>query len=223
MEPTSAASIRPTDEDERLAREGLEALARPANSGALLIQFPISFKNTSLNREYVEVCCGSSSSIRAWSKCGIRVGTIPRLSSSFAQNDVAFCNIDQPLIGRSLEPTEHVTSSIGYVRMHGRNYDQWFESDSRDDRYNYLYNGSGTRRMERTKFSASRLGLAYDLCSRQQSLRSQSWSQRPTTKKICCRGQRVKAPEVLFKKYPELKQIADPLSEPASQDFSLLA
>src|ERR1700682_3844495 len=45
MEPTSAASIRPNDLDERLARGGL---------GALLIQFPISFKNTSLNREYLE-------------------------------------------------------------------------------------------------------------------------------------------------------------------------
>jgi uncharacterized protein YecE (DUF72 family) len=55
MEPTSAASIRPNDEDERLAREGLEALAATGKFGALLIRFPVSFKNTSLNREYVEV------------------------------------------------------------------------------------------------------------------------------------------------------------------------
>jgi uncharacterized protein YecE (DUF72 family) len=32
-----------------------------------------------------------------------------------------------------------VTSTIGYVRLHGRNYEQWFDSDSRNDRYNYLY------------------------------------------------------------------------------------
>ena len=54
MEPTSAASIRPNDEDEALAREGLEALAGEGKLGALLIQFPVSFKNTSLNREYLE-------------------------------------------------------------------------------------------------------------------------------------------------------------------------
>src|SRR5207302_11298056 len=54
MEPTSAASIRPNDEDERLAREGLEALAATGKFGVLLIQFPVSFKNTSLNREYLE-------------------------------------------------------------------------------------------------------------------------------------------------------------------------
>ena len=54
MEPTSAASIRPNDVDERLAREGLDSLANEGKLGALLIQFPVSFKNTSLNREYLE-------------------------------------------------------------------------------------------------------------------------------------------------------------------------
>ena len=38
--PTSAASIRQNDEDEMLAREGLEALAATGKFGALLIQFP---------------------------------------------------------------------------------------------------------------------------------------------------------------------------------------
>ncbi|MGC2196903.1 MAG: DUF72 domain-containing protein, partial [Terriglobales bacterium] len=50
--------------------------------------------------------------------------------------------IDQPTIGRSLAPTEHVTSKLGYVRLHGRNYKDWFNSDDRNDRYNYLYSES---------------------------------------------------------------------------------
>ena len=54
MEPTSAATIKPNDEDERLAREGLDALASTGKLGALLIQFPVSYKNTLLNREYLE-------------------------------------------------------------------------------------------------------------------------------------------------------------------------
>ena len=54
LEPTSAASIRPTDEDESRTREGLDALANEGRLGALLIQFPVSFKNTSLNREYLD-------------------------------------------------------------------------------------------------------------------------------------------------------------------------
>ena len=54
LEPTSAASIRPTDEDESRTREGLDAIANEGRLGALLIQFPVSFKNTSLNREYLD-------------------------------------------------------------------------------------------------------------------------------------------------------------------------
>ena len=42
MEPTSAATIRPTDEDESKTREGLDALADEGRLGALLIQFPVS-------------------------------------------------------------------------------------------------------------------------------------------------------------------------------------
>ena len=52
-------------------------------------------------------------------------------------------------MGRSLAPTEHVTSPVGYVRLHGRNYKEWFEADNRDDRYNYLYTKSESARLER--------------------------------------------------------------------------
>jgi len=32
------------------------------------------------------------------------------------------------------------TSQVGYVRLHGRNYENWFrEKAVRDERYNYLY------------------------------------------------------------------------------------
>jgi uncharacterized protein YecE (DUF72 family) len=54
MEATSAASIHTNVEDEVRAREGLDALASEGKLGALLIQFPASFKNTALNREYLE-------------------------------------------------------------------------------------------------------------------------------------------------------------------------
>src|SRR5712675_2706820 len=54
MGPTSAATIRPIDEDEARTREGLDVLANEGRLGALLIQFPVSFKNTSLNREYLD-------------------------------------------------------------------------------------------------------------------------------------------------------------------------
>src|SRR2546426_5398138 len=139
MEPTSAASIRPNDEDEALAREGLEALAGEGKLGALLIQFPVSFKNTSLNREYLEKLLRQFIEYPRVIEVRHDSWNNPETIANFMKRNISFCNIDQPLIGRALQPTEHVTSQLGYVRLHGRNYDQWFDAEKAADRYNYLY------------------------------------------------------------------------------------
>src|SRR5205814_752770 len=53
---------------------------------------------------------------------------------------VGFVNIDQPLYHNSIGPSTHVTSHVGYVRVHGRNYKEWFrEKAGVEQRYNYLY------------------------------------------------------------------------------------
>src|SRR5438874_7999714 len=54
VEATSAATIRPAAEDEQLAKEGLDAIAGEGKLGALLAQFPVSFKNEEANREYLD-------------------------------------------------------------------------------------------------------------------------------------------------------------------------
>ena len=141
MEPTSAASIRPTDEDEAKAREGLDALAGEGKLGALLIQFPVSFKNTSLNREYLERLLRQFIEYPRVVEVRHDSWDNEETLASFAREDVAFCNIDQPVIGKSIAPTEHVTSKLGYVRLHGRNYETWFANTGGVEmRYDYLYN-----------------------------------------------------------------------------------
>ena len=51
-----------------------------------------------------------------------------------------FTNIDQPIFAKSIRPSALSTSSTGYVRLHGRNYQNWFrEGGASAERYNYLY------------------------------------------------------------------------------------
>lgn len=214
MEPTSAASIEPNDEDERLAREGLEALASTGKFGALLIQFPISFKNTSLNREYVEVLLRQFIEYPRVLEVRHSSWDNPETLNSFTQNNVAFCNIDQPLIGKSIEPTEYVTSGIGYVRMHGRNYDQWFESENRDDRYNYLYKEPElTGWKEKIERIAKKAEVTYVVANNHFEAKA---GVNALQLKHMLTGQRVRAPQPLLSHYPELKSIADPLPDASS-------
>ncbi|HEV2729483.1 MAG TPA: DUF72 domain-containing protein [Terriglobales bacterium] len=222
MEPTSAASIRPNDEDEQLAREGLEALAGEGRLGALLVQFPVSFKNTSLNREYVEQLARQFIEYPRVVEVRHDSWDNPETINYFTQRNVAFCNIDQPLIGRSMGATEHVTSPLGYVRLHGRNYDQWFEAEKPHDRYNYLYSEaelSGWK--EKIEHIAHKAEVTYVVANNHFEAKS---GVNALQIKYMVTGTRVHAPEPLLTHYPDLKRIADPLFEStSSSDLPLLA
>jgi uncharacterized protein YecE (DUF72 family) len=221
LEPTSAASIRPTDEDEFRTREGLDALASEGRLGALLVQFPVSFKNTSLNREYLDRLLRQFIEYPRVVEVRHSSWNDAETLAGFAQKNVGFCNIDQPLLGRSLAPTEHVTGAIGYVRLHGRNYEQWFDSDNRNDRYNYLYSApelAGWK--ERIENVAERALTTYVITNNHFESKA---GVAALELKAMITGRRVLAPPTLIQKYPELRKIADPAEDSGGGQLSLLA
>ena len=222
MEPTSAATIRPNDEDEKLAREGLDALASAGKLGALLIQFPVSYKNTSLNREYLESLLRQFIEFPRVVEVRHESWNNPETLSYFTERSVAFCNIDQPLIGRSLGATEHVTSPVGYVRLHGRNYDQWFEAEKSADRYNYFYSEAELAGWkEKIERIAKKAEVTYVVANNHFEAKA---GVNALQLRHMLSGERVKATETLLKHYPELKTIADPIADEASDpNLSLLA
>jgi uncharacterized protein YecE (DUF72 family) len=218
MEPTSAATIRPTDEEEIRTREGLDALAGEGKLGALLIQFPVSFKNTSLNREYLDRLLRQFIEYPRVVEVRDSSWNNAETLASFAQKNVAFCNIDQPVLGRSLAPTEHVTAPPAYVRLHGRNYEHWFadqgfadqrsDSDNRNDCYNYLYSQqelAGWK--DRIASVAQRAETTYVITNNHFESKA---GVNALELKAMVSGKRVLAPRTLIEKYPELRKIADP-------------
>jgi uncharacterized protein YecE (DUF72 family) len=219
MEPTSAASIRPNDEDERMAREGLDSLASEGKLGALLIQFPVSFKNTSLNREYLEQLLRQFIEYPRVVEVRHESWNRPETIAEFMRSNVGFCNIDQPLLGQSLSPTEHVTSGVGYVRLHGRNYDQWFDGDNRDDRYNYLYKPAELEKWkDKVEIIASKAETTYVIANNHFQAKA---AVNALELKYLLGGKKVAAPETLVRSYPELKGIVE--VEDAGGNYSLLA
>ena len=139
VESTSAATIKPGPNDEADARAGLSALAEEGKLGALLMQFPISFKNTPENREYLDGL------IHRWQQFPLALEVRHESWNSeevlryLMENKVGLCNLDQPLLGRAVRPGSQVTSPLAYVRLHGRNYEKWFTHQHPHERYDYLY------------------------------------------------------------------------------------
>jgi uncharacterized protein YecE (DUF72 family) len=211
MEPTSAASIRPNDKDERLAREGLDSLASEGKLGALLIQFPVSYKNTSLNREYLEQLLRQFIEFPRVVEVRHESWNNPETLAEFMRHNVGFCNIDQPLLGRSLAPTEHVTSGVGYVRLHGRNYEHRFDDgsggDNRDDRYNYLYKPAELEKWkQKVEIIAQRTESTYVIANNHFQAKA---AVNALELRHLLEGRKVLAPELLVKSYPALKEVVE--------------
>jgi uncharacterized protein YecE (DUF72 family) len=131
---------KPAPNDEKDFKDGIAPLVEAGRLGAVLIQFPWSFKSSPENREYL---IGLQKRFHEYPLV-VEVRHASWLDEQIldllGELGVGICNIDQPLFHRSVRPAAHVTGAIGYVRLHGRNYKQWFskQADVRE-RYDHLY------------------------------------------------------------------------------------
>jgi len=124
-------------------KDALSPLEQAGKMGVLLVQFPWRFKKDKKNiKHLLEVtsqfdCFTTVVEFR-------HASWMDRMALDLLRDtSLAFANIDQPVIGRSIPLTAHVTAPVTYLRLHGRNYKTWFAKDSgRDARYDYLYSES---------------------------------------------------------------------------------
>jgi uncharacterized protein YecE (DUF72 family) len=130
------------DEDERAVREGFDVLRDADKLGAVLLQFPFSFHRTDENTDYMKKLLKRFADYPLAVEVRHASWNDKRFYAMLHERGVGFCNIDQPVIGRSLKPSERATGHVAYVRLHGRRYDSWFSDDPavpQSERYNYLY------------------------------------------------------------------------------------
>jgi uncharacterized protein YecE (DUF72 family) len=129
-----------TNEDERAFREGMEPLLAAGKLGAVLIQFPWSFKNNGDERAYLTQLVERFKDYPLVVELRHESWNNPRILQTLEDLNVGLCDIDQPQFANSIKPSAEVTSSIGYVRLHGRNYQNWFREEANVvERYDYLY------------------------------------------------------------------------------------
>ena len=126
--------------DEQAFKQALVPLMDGELLGGLLLQFPWSFKNDPENRDYLSKLLDRFVGYPLVVEIRHASWNDRAFFDFLTEKSIAFCNIDQPQIGRSIAPSNRTTGPIGYVRLHGRNYQDWFREDAgRDARYDYLY------------------------------------------------------------------------------------
>ena len=205
-----------TAADVELVRAGFDILQNANRLGAMLLQFPFSFHKTPettkrlnlLLDQFVDYPLVVEVRHSSWAK--------KEFYDLLHRRGVGFCNIDQPVIGRSLVPSERVTSPIGYIRLHGRRYDTWFSDDPDSppsERYNYLYSAAElepwAKRIEHVAETADKTFVVTNNHFQAKGIVNALELMNLLS------GQKVKVPEQLRSHYPQLEPIADtPAKEP---------
>jgi uncharacterized protein YecE (DUF72 family) len=126
--------------DRQTFLDGIAPLLESGKFGVLLFQFPWSFRNTVENRDYVARLREQFSECAVVLEVRHSTWSDPGTLDMLAELDIGLCNIDQPLFQKSIAPAAIATSAVGYIRLHGRNYQSWFTENKHSwERYDYLY------------------------------------------------------------------------------------
>lgn len=131
------AAVSP--EDVELFNRSLEPLYESGKLGALLAQFPPSFKNDSKGQQRLKAVMNTFGKYRLTVELRHRSWSDDENTARLLKgNNVTWVRIDEPKFQSSIAEDVPVTSDMAYFRFHGRNKEMWWKGDS-ETRYKYLY------------------------------------------------------------------------------------
>ena len=151
---------RPTDADLDEFRRGIDPLASSGRLGALLAQFPPSFKDVPASRGCLADLLGRFAGYpvavelrhKSWSDA---IGSTLQLLNTFG---AAWVQIDEPKFRFSIRQN-YLPNVRGfyYMRLHGRNSEKWWRHDKAEDRYDYLYSADELKEFSEAADASRRL------------------------------------------------------------------
>jgi uncharacterized protein YecE (DUF72 family) len=151
-------------------KQGILPLLRGRKLGALLMQFPWSFRFTAENQDFFIRLRRAFHEFPLVAEMRHSSWMAEEAIGTFLDYRIGFCNIDQPEYTRAMPPTSYLTSGVGYVRLHGRNprnsigaYDR---KAVRSRQHDYLYSEEEltdwTKRIEHINRFADRTFIVFN-------------------------------------------------------------
>lgn len=132
-----------SSEDVQQYLQGIDPLVEAGKLGALLLQFPWSFKNNSESMQWLQILFDTFRDYPLVVEIRHASWDNDTFYSFLDGQNISIAAIDQPVIGQSIPLKPLQTGSIGYVRLHGRNYKHWFakgEEIKKNPSLRYDYN-----------------------------------------------------------------------------------
>ncbi len=123
-------------------KEGLAPIVRSRRFGCLLLQFPWAFRFTTENREFLIQLRRAFHEFPMTVEMRHRSWEVDEALGTLIDYRLGFVNIDQPSYASAMPPSALLTSSIGYIRLHGRDRNYWareFRGPAAGGLNDYLY------------------------------------------------------------------------------------
>ncbi len=184
--------------------DGLEPLRDAGKFGAVLIQFPQSFHFAPPATDRIDRLIRLAGDWPLVVELRHTSWESEPARDWFTNCGAGWCAVDQPRVGRStLGLVNLVCGNVGYLRLHGRNRENWFKPDvGRDARYDYLYADKEVAELAATVGSMA--GSAESLFVIQNNhFRGQALVNALQMRHLV-EGTRPAAPDHLVASYPEL-------------------
>lgn len=151
-----------SQKDVDIFNSSIEPLYRSGKLGALLAQFPPSFKNDTYGRQILNAVINTFGQYRLAVELRNRSWSDDENTAELLrERNVAWVQIDEPKFQSSIAVDIPLTSDMAYFRFHGRNKEMWWKGD-RETRYEYLYSPEEIDELvERLKEANKRVNLLF--------------------------------------------------------------
>lgn len=142
--------------------KGIEPLVKYGKLGALLAQFPPSFRNDGFSQEILSIVIKTFAQYKLAVELRHRSWSDDKnIAQLLRENNVAWVQIDEPKFTSSIAQELPITSDMAYFRFHGRNAEMWWKGDS-ETRYKYLYSPEEIEGLtDRVKSAANKTQLLF--------------------------------------------------------------
>ena len=128
-----------SQKDVDIFKQSIEPLVKYGKLGALLAQFPPSFKNDSYGKQILNAVIRTFGQYRLAVELRHRSWSDDKETATLLrENYASWVQIDEPKFKTSVAEDLPVTSDMIYFRFHGRNAEMWWKGNT-ETRYQYLY------------------------------------------------------------------------------------
>lgn len=118
-------------------REAIRPVEEAGMLSGLLAQFPYSFKFSDQGLDYIARCRELMSPNTLFAEFRHESWVNRTMYDRLRKEGIGYVAVDEPQLPGLLKPDCFATTDTGYIRLHGRNADKWWDGGAL--RYDYMY------------------------------------------------------------------------------------